>query len=108
MMDLSGLTNLTSGNSDKVHSAASFEHFNLEKDQEISLLWVADAGSNDPKNGVAYASEVPLMTCVKQRFSLKKCLTEKHKPQLFILTEGQERKAMRNLSRPLKKNIKYR
>ena len=72
MMDLSGLTNLTAGNSEKIHNATSFENINLKKDQEISLLWVADAGSNDPKNGVAYASEVPLMTCVKQAIFAKK------------------------------------
>ena len=60
MMDCSGLTNLTAANSENVHNASDFEFFNFKKDEEMSLLWVADAGSNDPKNGVAYASEVPL------------------------------------------------
>lgn len=72
MMDVSKLTNLTAANSENVLKAIDFES-NIQKDNAPgSILWVVDAGSNDPKRGVPYASEVPLMTAVKQAISAKK------------------------------------
>jgi len=72
MMDVSGLTNLTAAKNKNIFTAIDFESQESKEEQADSILWVVDAGSNDPKRGVPYASEVPLMTSVKQAILAKK------------------------------------
>ena len=77
MMDVSKLTNLTSAKNKNVVTAMHFESNTQAEEDSEAVLWVVDAGSNDPKRGVPYASEVPLMTSVKQAISVKKSSKDK-------------------------------